>query len=244
MKYTSLIILFFNFCVIGQVGDSCFQYIDPFSYGVGEQISFTDTTFRYEYIQGLINGSVKGEYSLSGDTITINSEFQEDDYQLTQTFNTSIARNSINLEITSIEYGHDFDVRYREDKHHVTLYPGKIISHSRNTALDEISDTVIQLFEIPISDEMQEIEVSIWRTNSTIVIPITEHFNSYTLDLTPYPNALDYIFFKDQKLVLRGNYLFFLTEENEPEKGYYNIKSRKGIKVSKRKKVKKWVKCT
>lgn len=241
MKFTLITILFFSFPVAGQLKDSCYKRFDE--YGTREKILFTDSTFHYEIDNGFSIGSVRGNYSLSVDTVTLNSDFQPDDYKLTQTYDTTISMNSINIRIISIGDSNDINVRYRVDEHHLSLFPGQLISGARGNSLNEVHDTLTQLYEIPVSNNMQEVEVKILHSAPAIIIPISDSINSYTIDLTSYPNDLDYIFFNEQKLVVRHSHLYFLTEKNEVERYYKYIRStRKGIKE--RKKVKKYVRCT
>lgn len=208
-----------------------------------EQISFTDSTFQYTFVQGLINGTVTGSFTQSGDTITINSKYQKDDYSIQQSLDTSLAPNSMEIRIKSIEFGEQVQVRHRRSEHHLTIYPGKIISHSRKDVFDETSDTIVQLFEIPITPKVKEIDVKVLRMNSKITIPVTEQFNAYFIDLTEYPNELDYIFFKNQKMVVRRDYLYFLTDSDKPETQYKEKVTRKGIKISKKKEIRKFMQC-
>ncbi len=243
MKILITFILFNSPFSFGQLKNLCFDHSNPYSYGVYDKISFSDSTFKYEFIQGLINGTVNGSFQFSNDTLILNSEYKSNDYQIIKSYDSLIQSSFIQLQIKQLDYNNVIEVRSNVDDSN-SIIEEKIIKKNNAKILVDFPDTVIQLYEIPIlSSKNQEISVQIWRKNTTISIPITTKFNSYLIDLTTYPNELDYRFFDRQHAVIQEGCLYFLDENNKPEKDYYPIQTRKGITMSKKKKIKKYLKC-
>jgi hypothetical protein len=228
----------------GQMNGNCFTHYDPLSYDVGDKISFSDSTFEYEFIEGLARGIVKGKYTKSGDSIILSSEYQQDDFLLITSLDSSLPSEIIELEIKLIEYSQVIQVGIRDKIDSVKTFEGKTIWHSSLHSMYEKLDTVVVKYEIP-NDNIQNknIEVIVYRKNASILIPIDHLNNSYCLDLTRYPTSLDYRFFDNKYALLRNNEFYFLDRDHIPEKDFYLIRTRKGVKVSKKKKIKTYKKC-
>lgn len=233
-----------SFTVLGQIKGACFEHFDPLSYGVGDQITFLDSTFEYKFVEGLVRGVVKGDYSTSGDTVTISSEFQEGDYTLNNFKSPKIPDGTVRLQIKQLEHSQVVDVSYLCIDDSMKFITGKTIRGSKEINLNNEPDTVIVEYIITLSDmKLDEIDATIWRKNNKITIELEKQNNFYVLDLTQYPNDLDYRFFNNKKLVIKKDKLYFLDELNNLEKDYYPIKTRKGITISKNKKIKEYKKC-
>jgi len=75
----------------------------------------------------------------------------------------------------------------------------------------------------------------------------TYHISNDTITLSSYPhsmNDINTIFFQEQKVLVKNDYIIFLTENNKREKDFFTIRKRKRLTISKRKKVKKYKMCT
>ena len=245
MKKIFIIFFLHIFNVNGQISGFCYEHSDPLLYGVSDRIIFLDSTFEYEFIEGLASGIVKGKYSLSGDTILITSEYQADNYKLEKVNDLrQFYQQNVSLRIRQIEHSQVIDVKYLDLNDVIQTIKGKTISHSKVNQLNDEIDTVIIEFNIPLAvKQLDKIDVIIWRKNTHIIIPLETKFNAYLLDLTKYPSELDYRFFNNKKAMIIDSNLNFLNEKNLPEKDYFLVKTRKAITISKRKKIKKIKKC-
>lgn len=229
----------------GQNEKICFEYFDPLAYGVGDRISFSDTTFTYEFVEGLAGGVVKGKYIKSGDSIILSSEYQQNDYILKKSVDTTLSPNIVRLKIKLIEYTQIIEVRNKDKKDSITVFEGKTIWRSNANPINEDIDTVIISYDITLEkNDLKNFEVIIWRKNSIIKIPVEQHYNAYYLDLTNYPSTLDYRFFNNKYALIRKNEFFFLDDNHKPETDFYPIRTRKGISISKKKKITTYKKCT
>jgi|GEM_PF-5914253 len=239
-------ILFLQVSVsFGQNEKICFEHFDPLSYGVGERISFSDSTFTYEFVEGLAGGVVKGEYIKSGDSIILTSEYQQDNYILRKSIDSTISRERIELKIKLIEYTQVIEVRNKDKKDSITIFEGKTVWRSNLDPINEDVDTMIISYDINLEkNDLRNFEVIIWRKNSVIRIPVEQHCNAYFLDLTNYPSTLDYRFFNNKYSLIHKNEFFFLDDNRNPETDFYPIRTRKGITISKKKKITTYKKCT
>jgi hypothetical protein len=233
---------------IGQQQENCYEHINPYDYGVGKSIIFLDSTFRFEFVAGLSGGTVHGNYDKSGDTLIINSKYQIDDYKITKSLDTARHVSHIQLKIKTTNYNnHNIEVRTRHKKKidSVKIFELITFSQSDDNIYTNKIDTVNSTFEIRINETYRnEIEIRIWRTNALLLIPIEDSLNSYFIDLTSYPNLMDYHFFQNKKFLIEDGYLIELDTNNKKIREKYFRKTKRGIIFSKRKRLRKYKKCT
>ena len=245
--YKIFIVFFLQISIgFGQLSGNCFELLKPYAYDVGEKIMFTDSTFKYEFMMGLLGGVVQGSYSILNDTVILNSNYQADQYNLEKQYDSLFSNNEICLKIKQIEHSQILEVSYLSIDDSLTSVTGEIAHRTKFDSMSNFfGDTIINEYLIPRGEMKTDvIEVNIWRKNTSIPINVDEVHNIYFLNLTEYPNELDYRFFKDKKLVIRNSELIFLDKDNLPEKDYIPIMKRKGIKMSKKKKTIVYSKCS
>lgn len=236
MKLEVTFFTLLTFCSFGQTTKECFRKTSPYVYGVAENMSIYDSTFEYSYVFGLMNGRVKGDLKKFDDTLILNSEFQEDDYTLEKSFEANRSSNSILIKIKFVGHPGDLDLRAKTINDSVTHFIGKRnIDNLKEPYIHE--DTITLEYEIDQTRIISKVlELSIWSTNSQLLITVDNQANTYKLDLTKYPNTGSYHFFKDKKAIIKGDKFFILDENNKPIRDTFAVLRLKGISTSKRKK--------
>lgn len=236
MNFIVILLLLFPFAGITQIS-GCFSYSDH----VYEEFNFNDSTFTYSHSVGLAHAFVNGNYSIQNDTLILNSEFQPDDYELNCFQDSSVLENFISVQIKEIKSANVLDICTQMKRDEYRYFDGKIIYHSNTDVLSDERDTIITEYLIPRDSIDGNLEVIIWRKRQTINLPL--NVNRCYLDLTNYPEWLDYVFFKNQKALMVHRSIILLDERNKPIKTKYTVKKRKATTVSKIMKVKEYSKC-
>lgn len=237
MKIIVIFFLLFPFIRITQIS-GCFRYSDR----VYEEFNFIDSTFTYQRSAGLANASVNGKYREHNDTLILNSEFQPDDYKIYCFQDSIVLKNYICIQIKQIASFNVIDVQSKIKGEEYLNFNGRIIYHSKKDIFSEEYDTIITEYLISRDSIRDNLEVIIWRKGQTINLPIDS--NRCNIDLTNYPKWYDYVFFENQKAVLLDQSIILIDAHNKPIKTKYTIRKRKKITTSKKKKIKRYLKCT
>ena len=103
------------------------------------------------------------------------------------------------------------------------------------------------IFTIPRNQLKQydKFHFIIYRTNLRIQFDWrNQNVNKYSISFIELPEVVDYEFFTNQKAVFSGDNLILLNNRDKPIEDYYIIRTKKNVKISKRKRVKKYKKST
>jgi len=236
----SIFLLFLNFICInlyGQVGT--YEFIELEKY---ESFELKKDSFKYEHSIGLCHGIILGTISKSNDTIILNSELQPK-YKVNSTYDDKVGKDNIQFEVTGIDFPNYFGFRVCKGKEDHDL------SFRDNEKLfEEIGDNdELITYTIPRSHLKQydKFHFLIYRTNLRIQFDWrNKNVNKYSIDFIELPEIVDYEFFTNQKAVFNGDDLILLNRRDKPIEDYYIIRNKKSIKISKRKRVKKYKRST
>ena len=234
------LLLLINFICVNlycQVGT--YKFIELEKY---ESFEIRKDSFKYEHSIGLCHGIVLGTISKSNDTLILNSQIQPE-YKIGTSYDDELGKDFVLFEVKGVEFPNGFgfrgykgekdeDLNFRDNEKLLEVYNGS----------DESA-----IFTIPRNQLKQydKFHFIIYRTNLRIQFDWrNQNVNKYSISFIELPEVVDYEFFTNQKAVFSGDNLILLNNRDKPIEDYYIIRTKKNVKISKRKRVKKYKKST
>jgi hypothetical protein len=217
-----------------------YEYCDFDCY---ESFDIVADSFVYEHSCGLMNGTIKGTVEYSQDTLILNSELQPP-YIYNKSVNDSIHADSIVLKIKSLQLLFDFGLRIYERENYKDL--GILESDLFKVHYNKKARLATYKFSRELLSRNEKLYFILYRTNILFELDWrNQDENQFEIVFDDsIDNIIDYHFFTNQKAIIENGNLILISDEGKREMTNFTVQKKKGIIISKKKKIKKYKKST
>lgn len=204
-----------------------------------ESFLIRSDSFVYRHSWHLINGVVFGNIKYLNDTLILNSNIQPI-YTLNKTFDSLMNNDIKAITVKNVNFPNQYGLRvHRGDNYHdINLQESSLITID----YDSIKNSSTYYITSKRLSEREKLYVILYRTNLTIAIDWkNSEINKFEIEFHDLPDVVDYEFFTNKKAVINQGSLILLDQEGKAETTHYFVKTKKKIRLSKKKKVKEYI---
>ncbi|KAA3639912.1 MAG: hypothetical protein DWQ02_02855 [Bacteroidetes bacterium] len=235
MKNLLLIILTFLTISKTYSQEGYYEYSDL---GCYESFEIKPDSFVYQLRCGLMFNIVTGTVQNVNDTLILNSDIQPS-FSLQETFDSSLKNDTIVVVFKHVDFLFFYGLRVvkNEQYYDLDLQDRSVIRMEH----DSIENSISFYLSTNLFSRREKLFFMLYRTNLKIELNWQlKDINRFEIDVNALPGIVDYHFFTNKRAVIEKRNLIILDDEGKPEKTNYSVKTRKRIKMSKKKKVKKY----
>ena len=210
------------------------------NFACSESFFIKSDSFVYKHSCGLTFGRILGTIKYANDTLLLNSNIQPS-YTLEETFDRTSNSDTMVVTIKNVGYlrRYGFRVFKGDDYYDLNLQDSSLIAIKNN----KLDSTLSYSFTSKFLSRKEKLCLILYRTNLEIVLDWkNKSKNKFEIEFKDLPDILDYHFFTNQRAIINQNNLILLDKEGNPEKSKYTIGTKKKIRFSKKKKMKKYKK--